>query len=366
MKNKILFSIILLFICIVNVEAKSVSCEYDLITISIDGSNKITTKLNRAIPGAQINSTDVTYLDFVKTENGKQVYWCPPKIKRTTSTSGGTLVYSYSFTDGQLEMNLTNSTIDNSDSIDNSDAPTILRQCKYSGFTVYYYSDKTAKITNSNGKEQNFNLNGKDIRDFCPNTLYVDQYEGTFGASFTYFAGATTIPITNDNTPTYDPSNFDDDNEKDKLPITAIDFCSPVSADGTPNYTLLVFQVIGYIIIIIKILVPIILIVLGSIDLGKATVSGDDKIIMEKAVKFGMRVLTGVIIFFIPTILDFFLSLVSGVSETMANYRPCTNCIFYPNSKCNARKFNSTTPNDDGSNNKNNKDNINNPTVEIK
>lgn len=152
----------------------------------------------------------------------------------------------------------------------------------------------------------------------------------------------------------------------DGLPITAIDFCSPVSADGTPNYTLLVFQVIGYIIIIIKILVPIILIVLGSIDLGKATVSGDDKIIMEKAVKFGMRVLTGVIIFFIPTILDFFLSLVSGVSETMANYRPCTNCIFYPNSKCNARKFNSTTPNDDGSNNKNNKDNINNPTVEIK
>lgn len=152
----------------------------------------------------------------------------------------------------------------------------------------------------------------------------------------------------------------------DGLPITAINFCSPVSADGTPNYTLLVFQVIGYIIIIIKILVPIILIVLGSIDLGKATVSGDDKIIMEKAVKFGMRVLTGVIIFFIPTILDFFLSLVSGVSETMANYRPCTNCIFYPNSKCNARKFNSTTPNDDGSNNKNNKDNINNPTVEIK
>lgn len=343
MKNKILFSILLLFICIVNVEAKSVSCEYDLITISVDDSNKITTKLNRAIQGVQINSTDVTYLDFVKTENGKQVYWCPPKIKKATSTSGGSLVYSYSFTDGQLETNLTNSTIDNSDSNDNSDAPTVLRQCKYSGFTVYYYSDKTAKITNSNGKEQNFNLNGKDIREFCPNTLYVNQYEGTFGASFSYFAGATMIPITNDNTPTYYHSNFDDDNEKDKtsteLEIKDVDVCLPGST------TLLVFQVIGYIIMIIKILVPIILIVLGSIDLGKASLSGDDKALKEATVIFGKRVLIGLIIFFIPTVLDFFLGLVEGTTDVSSKYQGCTDCILNPNnsSKCSPKKLSDGT-----------------------
>lgn len=355
MKNKILFSILLLFICIVNVEAKSVSCEYDLITISVDGSNKITTKLNRAIQGVQINSTDVTYLDFVKTENGKQVYWCPPKIKRATSTSGGSLVYSYSFTDGQLEMNLTNSTIDNSDSIDNSDAPTVLRQCKYSGFTVYYYSDKTAKITNSNGKEQNFNLNGKDIREYCPNTLYVNQYEGTFGASFSYFAGATMIPITNDNTPTYDPSNFDDDNEKDKtsteLEVKDVDMCLPGST------TLLVFQIIGYIITIIKILVPIILIILGSIDLAKASISGDEKALKDATVQFAKRVLIGLTIFFIPTILDFFLGLVNGVNETAKKYKGCTDCILNPTNKdkCSSSKLdtnNSDKNSDDNTENK--------------
>ena len=84
---------------------------------------------------------------------------------------------------------------------------------------------------------------------------------------------------------------------------------------------------------IIKIIVPLILIILGSIDFGKAALSGDDKSTKEATVQFAKRVLIGLIIFFIPTVLDFFLSLINGVSETTAKYSNCTNCLLNPNNK---------------------------------
>ena len=117
------------------------------------------------------------------------------------------------------------------------------------------------------------------------------------------------------------------------LDVTPVDMCSNEST------SLKVFQVIGYLLIIIKIIVPLILIIMGSIDFAKAALSGDDKSTKEAAVQFSKRVLIGLIVFFIPTILDFFLSLISGASETASKYNNCTNCILNPNNKnkCNPK-----------------------------
>lgn len=125
----------------------------------------------------------------------------------------------------------------------------------------------------------------------------------------------------------------DKNGTQDNLDITPVDMCSSEST------SLKVFQVIGYILLIIKIIVPLILIVLGTIDFAKAALSGDDKSTKEAAVQFSKRVLIGLIVFFIPTILDFFLSLVSGASETASKYNNCTNCVFNPNNKnkCNPK-----------------------------
>ena len=82
------------------------------------------------------------------------------------------------------------------------------------------------------------------------------------------------------------------------LDVTPVDMCSNEST------SLKVFQVIGYLLIIIKIIVPLILIIMGSIDFAKAALSGDDKSTKEAAVQFSKRVLIGLIVFFIPTILD--------------------------------------------------------------
>lgn len=109
------------------------------------------------------------------------------------------------------------------------------------------------------------------------------------------------------------------------LPVNDVDICK------SDSKSLKIFQVIGYFLLIAKIIAPIILIILGSITFAKAALSNDEKATMDAAVMFGKKVLIGLIIFFVPTVLDFGLSLVSGVSDTMQKFENCTACIFSPN-----------------------------------
>ena len=63
------------------------------------------------------------------------------------------------------------------------------------------------------------------------------------------------------------------------------------------------FQIIGYCLFIVKIVVPVILIIMGTLDLGKAFISSDDKAIKTSINILVKRAIAGVVIFFIPTII---------------------------------------------------------------
>lgn len=118
----------------------------------------------------------------------------------------------------------------------------------------------------------------------------------------------------------------------DELEITPVDICSGNSG------TLKVFQVVGYILYIIKILVPVIIIVLGSIEFGKAAISKDEKSIMVAANSLVNKFILGVLIFMIPTLLDAALSLVRGTKEATQDYETCTTCLLSPFSEdCDAK-----------------------------
>lgn len=118
----------------------------------------------------------------------------------------------------------------------------------------------------------------------------------------------------------------------DELEITPVDICSSNSG------TLKVFQVIGYILYIIKILVPVIIIILGSIEFGKAAISKDEKSIMVAANSLANKFILGVLIFMIPTLLDALLSLVNGTEDAKKNYETCTTCLLSPFSdECDAK-----------------------------
>ena len=73
-----------------------------------------------------------------------------------------------------------------------------------------------------------------------------------------------------------------------------------------------VWLLIGNIIRILQIAIPIIIILLGSIDLGKAVMAGDDKVIKESQKMFIKRLVYGVVVFFV-------IFIVRGVFKIISN-----------------------------------------------
>lgn len=107
----------------------------------------------------------------------------------------------------------------------------------------------------------------------------------------------------------------------DLINIMVEDTSGICSKDGL----LPIFGFIGNIITIIKIAVPIILIVMGSIDLTKAVMASKDDEIKKAQTTLFKRAIVGVIIFFIPSIVTLLMNMLNQDSET-----PCMSCITSP------------------------------------
>ena len=102
---------------------------------------------------------------------------------------------------------------------------------------------------------------------------------------------------------------------------SAADFCVQ-----TKNIWIL----IGKVIRIVLIVIPIIIVLLGTFDLGKAVMAGEDKEIKEAQKMFVKRLVYGVIIFFIPYIIAGVYSLFNGMStdggDTNEGTNTCWKC----------------------------------------
>ena len=107
----------------------------------------------------------------------------------------------------------------------------------------------------------------------------------------------------------------------DKTPLNSSTFCKDISPG---------LKIAGYTIVIIKIITPLAIILMGSFDFYKAVSSGKADDLKKQAIMLGNRVLVGVIIFFLPTILKTALNFISGDSE----YITCIDCLFDPTKSC--------------------------------
>lgn len=94
-----------------------------------------------------------------------------------------------------------------------------------------------------------------------------------------------------------------------------------------------VLRVLGYVIYVAKLVIPLLLIIFGSIDFGKAVLSSDDKAIKEAGGTLVRRFIAAVIVFLLPTILNLLLDLVYNYESFKENesFKKCTECIFNPN-----------------------------------
>ena len=80
---------------------------------------------------------------------------------------------------------------------------------------------------------------------------------------------------------------------------------------------------------ILQIGIPIILIVLGTLDLGKAVISSDDKAVKEAQSKLIKRCIYAIAVFFIVTIVNLVLTMVGNIAGDTASgigaWRDCWN-----------------------------------------
>lgn len=81
---------------------------------------------------------------------------------------------------------------------------------------------------------------------------------------------------------------------------------------------------ISIVITIIKIVVPILLIIFGMLDLGKAVVASKEDEIKKGQQLFIKRAVAAVIVFFVVQLVQIIIRFVSGNDATIAN---CFNCF---------------------------------------
>lgn len=115
----------------------------------------------------------------------------------------------------------------------------------------------------------------------------------------------------------------------------------------TDLYT--VWTILGWVLTVFKIVIPIIIIIFGVIDLGKAVVASKDDEIKKSVKSLAMRAVAGIVIFFIPTLVGLVFNIVGGFSDLKQEYHVCSYCINHPGKcKTEAEKQCVGTLNEDG------------------
>lgn len=102
-----------------------------------------------------------------------------------------------------------------------------------------------------------------------------------------------------------------------------------------------VWYTLGMFMLVFKVVIPVLLIVFGMVDLGKAVISSDDKAVSKAAKTLLNRVIAGVCIFFIPTIVGLVFKMVGAFGEVKNQYDYCAACVSNPTGdKCSSIKNN--------------------------
>lgn len=98
------------------------------------------------------------------------------------------------------------------------------------------------------------------------------------------------------------------------------------SVDTFCRDTANVWQIIGYVLTVFKIVVPLLLIIFGMFDLGKAVTSSKEDEIKKATMGLMRRAIAAVVIFFIPTLVGVIMGLVNDGKK----YTTCAKCLTSP------------------------------------
>lgn len=101
-------------------------------------------------------------------------------------------------------------------------------------------------------------------------------------------------------------------------------------SDGFCAQSANIWQTVGYILMVFKIVIPILLIVFGMIDLGKAVIASKDDEIKKASKSLLFRALAAIVIFLVPTLVGVIMGIVGNFSDLSDDYHVCSACISNP------------------------------------
>ena len=103
------------------------------------------------------------------------------------------------------------------------------------------------------------------------------------------------------------------------LDTTAGSFCAETAS---------IWGVIGWVVFVLKIVIPLLLIIFVMLDLGKAVIASDDKAISKAVSILIQRFIAAVVVFFVPTIVVGLFNAITGFDASSTGpYGQCVNCV---------------------------------------
>ncbi len=102
------------------------------------------------------------------------------------------------------------------------------------------------------------------------------------------------------------------------------EFCG--STSGVAN----ILQVVGWGLTIIKIAIPIIIIIYGMLDFGKAVTAEKPEEIKASGKRLLYRAVAGIIVFFVPTIVLWLFDTLVSLNSTGEGFKNCKECLLNP------------------------------------
>jgi hypothetical protein len=89
-------------------------------------------------------------------------------------------------------------------------------------------------------------------------------------------------------------------------------------------------RVVGYFLFIAKIVIPFIIIGYGIFDLAKAVTAGDSDKVTKGVKTIGIRVLIGILVFALPSIINVILDGIADLNDDEYGYSICQTCVLDP------------------------------------
>ena len=94
-------------------------------------------------------------------------------------------------------------------------------------------------------------------------------------------------------------------------------------------------KLVGWVLTLFKVAIPLIIIAMGMFDFGKAVVAEKEDEIKKQTKRLIYRVIAGIVIFFVPSIVMFIFEQVGDYSteKDQAAFQVCEDCLLRP-SRC--------------------------------